>query len=79
MLSLMRAHVISTHFWRRTARAARKSYLALQAAAIAESSIPEDTEPARQALRALGATTTSHFVVKPAHSARRGRYEVVAE
>jgi len=75
-------HVISVHFWRRTALLARRADERLQAAALAEggSGWPPTDEPERQTLyaRFAGAVTpSSKLEVRKATHSERGRWVVL--
>jgi len=73
-----RTHVISTHWFRRTARSAQKGYERIQGAANNSVSTRLRVHDAQRQLIVLGLTATSSLKVKRAVSARRGRWEVVS-
>ena len=75
---MSRTHVVSSHWFRRTARSALASYLKLQGIANGREVGSESQGVAAIKLGTLGLTVESTLKVKRCASARRGRWEVVA-
>lgn len=74
-------HVVGVFLFHRTALVGRARIERLQAAALAEEHEPEDTEPAREALRARytgEVTATSKLAIKHATHKERGRWVILA-
>lgn len=73
-------HVVGAFLFHRTALATRKRIERLQAEAVAEEREPEDTEPAREALKARyggEVTPTSKLTIKRATHKERGRWVIL--
>jgi hypothetical protein len=68
--------IVSTHFWRRTARAALHTYEGWQAIADGDSPPLGMQAEATRKIAALGLTAMTPLTVKRCASARRGRWEV---